>query len=133
MAHENTVKPTDAELDILKILWKHGPATVRQVHEAFRPKRRTGYTTTLKQLQIMTEKGLVKRDEKERSHVYAARSDEGRTLRRVTEDLLDRVFDGSAQKLVMHALSAKHASREELAQIRSLLDKCEGDKNHERD
>lgn len=118
-------KPTDAELAILRVLWARGPSTVRQVHDALTSARPTGYTTTLKLLQIMAEKGLVRRDESDRTHVYAARATEEQTQKQLTQDLLDRAFDGSAMKLVMQALSSRRASREELVEIRDLLDKAE--------
>jgi len=118
-------RPTDAELQLLRVLWERGPSTVRQVHEALEPSRPTGYTTTLKLLQIMAEKGLVDRDERERTHVYRAVATEEQTQRQLTQDLLDRAFGGSAMKLVMQALSTKKATREELAQIRALIDERE--------
>lgn len=118
-------RPTDAELALLRVLWARGPSTVRQVHEAAPDVRATAYTTTLKLLQIMTEKGLVERDETDRSHVYRARLSEEQTQRQLLQDLLDRAFDGSAMKLVMQALSTRRATPEELEQIRQLLDEAE--------
>jgi len=118
-------RPTDAELAILRVLWKRGPSTVRQVHASLHAERATGYTTVLKLLQIMAEKGLVDRDDTDRTHVYRARLSEERTQRQLLQDLLDRAFGGSALKLVMQALSTKRASPEELAQIRQLLDERE--------
>ena len=118
-------KPTEAELAILRSLWETGPATVRQVHEALPAGRAVGYTTVLKMLQIMTEKGLVLRDERQRSHVYRSAIGEERTQRQLVSDLLDRAFGGSSQKLVMQALAAKKASPEEVRQIRKLLDEME--------
>lgn len=118
-------RPTDAELAILRVLWERGPSTVRQVHASLRAARATGYTTVLKLLQIMAEKGLVDRDDTDRTHVYTARLSEERTQRQLLQDLLDRAFGGSALKLVMQALSTKRASPEELAQIRQLLDERE--------
>jgi BlaI family penicillinase repressor len=112
--------PTDAELDILAALWRLGPATVREVHEALASD--TGYTTTLKQMQLMTEKGLLTRSERFRSHVYTARAPKEQTQRQVAGELLSRVFNGSAASLVMGALSAKPASRQDLAEIRKMLD-----------
>src|SRR6516165_10760541 len=100
-------KPTEAELAILQVLWRHGPCTVRQVHEELSQEKQSGYTTTLKLLQIMAGKGLVQRDESERSHVYRARLSEEKTQRHLVDDLLDRAFGGSAQKLVMRALASK--------------------------
>jgi BlaI family transcriptional regulator, penicillinase repressor len=118
-------KPTEAELAILNALWKLGPSTVRAVHEELNQTQESGYTTTLKMLQIMTEKGLVKRDESQRSHVYEPMFSEQHIQRQLVGHLLDRAFGGSAQKLVMQALSGKKASREEIAEIRKLLDEME--------
>jgi BlaI family transcriptional regulator, penicillinase repressor len=119
-------KPTDAELAILRVLWSRGPSTVRQVHDSLTEQRATGYTTALKLLQIMTEKGLVARDESDRSHVYCARLTEGETQRQLVDDLLGRAFGGSATKLVMQALSGGKATPEELAEIRRLIDEKHG-------
>jgi predicted transcriptional regulator len=118
-------RPTDAELAILRVLWRRGPSTVRDVHEELRCERATGYTTILKLMQIMTEKGLVVREDVGRAHVYQATQSEEHAQRRMVGDLLDRVFGGSAQKLVMQALTARKASPEELAEIRRLLDALE--------
>jgi predicted transcriptional regulator len=115
-------RPTDAELAILRVLWDKGPATVRQVHEAMAGDRDTGYTTTLKLMQIMAEKGLVTRDESSRTHVYAARVSRDRTQRQLVNDLIDRAFGGSAAALVLQALSAQPTSEEELSEIRRLID-----------
>ncbi len=117
-------KPTDAELGILRVLWTRGPSTVREVAEAMG--REGAYTTVLKLLQIMTDKRLVRRDESARTHVYQAVSSEDQTQRQIVTDLLDRVFDGSAAKLVLQALSAGKASPAELAEIRKLLDSRRG-------
>jgi predicted transcriptional regulator len=114
-------KPTDAELAILRVLWNRGPSTVRQVAEAMG--RESGYTTVLKLLQIMTEKRLVRRDEAARTHVYEAAYTEDQTQRQLVTDLLDRVFDGSAAKLVQQALAAGKASPEEMAEIKKLLER----------
>jgi predicted transcriptional regulator len=121
-------RPTDAELEILRVLWKRGAATVRQVHDAIGAERDTGYTTVLKLLQIMAEKGLVDRDESQRSHVYRARYAEEQTQRQLVQDLLVRAFGGSTEKLVLQALSAKRASKAELDEIRRLLDKMKGNR-----
>ena len=118
-------RPTDAELAILRVLWERGPSTVRQVHESLSGERVIGYTTILKLMQIMTDKGLVARDETDRTHVYSPRMSEEHTQRQLLQDLQDRAFGGSALKLVMQALSTKKSSREELAQIRQLLDERE--------
>lgn len=115
-------RPTDAELAILRVLWERGPSTVRQVHEVLSRERPAAYTTALKLLQIMTDKGLVSRDERDRSHVYHARLTEAQTQRQLVRDLLDRAFGGSAAKLVMQALAARRASAEELVEIRRLID-----------
>ncbi len=117
-------KPTDAELGILRVLWARGPSTVREV--AREMGRESAYTTILKLLQIMTEKRLVVRDESPRTHVYEAAWTEGETQQQLITDLLDRVFDGSASRLVMQALAAKKTSRKELAEIRRLLDQQRG-------
>jgi predicted transcriptional regulator len=128
VSNPNLSRPTDAELAILRVLWSRGPSTVRQVHEALSRDRETGYTTVLKLMQIMTEKGLVERDESERTHVYQARFTQEATQQRLVSDLLDKAFGGSASQLVMQALAAKPASADELAQIRRLLDELEGGK-----
>lgn len=117
-------KPTDAELGILRVLWARGPSTVREVAEAM--DREAGYTTVLKLLQIMTEKGLVTRDESARTHVYAAAYTEDQTQRHLVSDLMARAFDGSAAKLVLQALAAGKTSPDELEEIRALLDKQRG-------
>ena len=116
-------RPTEAELAILRVLWELGPATVRQVNEQLSAGRRdVGYTTTLKLMQIMADKGLVTRDESERTHVYTARASQGSTQRQLVSDLVDRAFGGSASKLVMQALSARRATEEELGEIRRLIE-----------
>ena len=115
--------PTVAELAILQVLWSRGPSTVREVAEAMN--REGAYTTVLKLLQIMHEKGLVRRDESQRSHRYQAVSSQRRTQQQLVADLLDRAFGGSMRSLVMHALSSRKASREDLAEIRVLLDELE--------
>ena len=117
-------KPTEAELGILRVLWTRGRSTVREVAEHMG--REGAYTTVLKLLQIMTDKGLVVRDERARTHVYEAASSESQTQKQLVTDLLDRVFDGSAAKLVLQALSAGKATPAELAEIRKLLDKHRG-------
>ncbi|MCI0487130.1 MAG: BlaI/MecI/CopY family transcriptional regulator [Blastocatellia bacterium] len=129
MSQKLPPRPTDGELAILQVLWRLGPSTVRQIHNAFNRERETetGYTTTLKLLQIMTEKGLVERDETERPQIYRVRFSQEQTQRQMVSDLVDRVFGGSARQLVMQALAAKEASDEELAQVEQLLDKLEGD------
>lgn len=125
MRRDRAARPTRAELSILRVLWDRGPASVREVHEALEPERPVGYTTVLKLLQIMTDKGLVRRDESRRTHVYRAAFSRDQTQRRLVADLLERAFGGSAQKLIMHALAARRASAEELAEIRKVLDQME--------
>ena len=114
-------KPTNAELEILRVLWARGASTVRQVNEILSVDREIGYTTTLKLMQIMAEKGLVSRDETDRTHVYVARATQGHTQRQLVSDLMDRAFGGSAAALVMQALSAQPASSDEIEEIRKLI------------
>jgi len=118
-------RPTDAELETLTVLWERGACTVREVHEAVCRRKPAQYTTVLKLLQIMAEKGLVKRNEAQRAHVYEASRPRAWTQRQLAGDLLQRAFGGSAAGLVLGALSARRASREELSAIRKLLDKYE--------
>jgi len=115
-------RPTDAELAILRVLWERGPSTVRQVYDVLNRERPTAYTTALKLLQIMTEKGLVRRDDTDRTHVFQARLSQEQTQRQLVRDLLDRAFGGSASKLVMQALAARRATPEELGEIQKLID-----------
>ncbi len=122
------LRPTDAELAILQVLWDRGPSTVRQVFEALAGERETGYTTTLKLMQIMAEKGLVLRDESSRTHVYEARASRDVTQQRLVSDLLDRAFGGSAATLVMQALSSHPTSAEELKDIERLIADYKGKK-----
>jgi predicted transcriptional regulator len=123
-ASENLPKPTESELAILNVLWERGPSTVRDVHEALYRGEGAGYTTALKLLQIMHAKGLVLRDDSERAHVYRAAVRKERTQTRFLRDIVQRVFDGSPSQLVLQALGASpRATREELDEIRALLDK----------
>ncbi len=117
------VRPTDAELDILRVLWAQGPSTVRQVHEALAA-RETGYTTTLKLMQIMADKGLVTRDESARTHIYAARASQESTQGQLLNELVERAFGGSAAELVLRALSTHKTSEDELREIRKLIDEA---------
>ncbi len=126
-------RPTDAELAILRVLWQRGPSTVRQVHEVLSRERPAAYTTALKLLQIMAEKGLVERDERDRTHIYRARYGEEQTQRQLVRDLVDRAFGGSATKLVMQALAARRASPEELRDIRKAIDHARSEKDKEDD
>ena len=116
--------PTEAELEILTVLWERGAATVREVHEALSGKG-TGYTTVLKQMQVMVEKGLLKRSERFRSHVYEVRVPKERTQQLLARNLLQRAFDGSTKNLVLGALSSQKVSSSELAEIRRMLDEFE--------
>jgi BlaI family penicillinase repressor len=121
----NPPLPTDSELDILAVLWARGPATVRDVHEVIAKRKPTQYTTVLKTMQIMAEKGLLRRDESERAHVYEPCRSKEWTQRMLAGDLLHRAFGGSASSLVMGALSARKATSEEVKEIRKLLDEYE--------
>jgi len=118
-------KPTTSELEILHVLWERGPSTVREVHDTISAKKPLGYTTVLKLLQIMTTKGLVKRDEQERAHVYEAWQPAEKTKRQIAADMLQRVFDGSASELMLHALAERRSSKQEIAELRRLLDEYE--------
>jgi predicted transcriptional regulator len=122
MAKVNPPLPTDAELEILRVLWKRGPSTVREVFEELKQAKPVGYTTVLKFMQIMAEKRLVGRNEQNRTHIYSAMAPRESTQRQMVGDLLDRAFGGSATQLVMQALSAKRATPGEIDQIRRLLD-----------
>jgi len=115
-------KPTASELEILHVLWERGPATVREVHEALSAHRPIGYTSVLKLMQIMTAKGTVRRDEQQRAHVYEAVQPAEKTKRQLALDVLQRVFDGSASELMMHALNGRKTSKEEVVELRRLLD-----------
>ena len=121
MSRETPI-PSNAELEILRILWKRGPSTVRDVHDELKTGKDVGYTTVLKIMQVMADKGIVTRDESERSHVYAPAVEEKSIKRRLVSELLDKAFDGSAAQLVMQALSDKRASAEDIRKIRRLLD-----------
>jgi len=127
MARRKNSRPTDRELTILRILWDKGPCTVRDVNEAMNKDGSTGYTTTLKLMQIMAEKGLVLRDESQFKHIYKPAITEEKTQNQIVGDLLDRAFSGSAEKLVMRALSAKKISAKELASIKKMLDEFKGE------
>ena len=118
-------KPTTAELEILRVLWERGPSTVREVYEALKEGKDLGYTTVLKLMQIMTAKGLLRRDEQQRAHVYEAQQPAEKTKRQFAADVLQRVFDGSARELMLHALASQRASKKEIEELRSLLDEHE--------
>ncbi len=133
MPRKPGTRPTDAELAILQILWEHGDCTVREVHQQLTLSQNTGYTTTLKTLQIMTDKGLVQRDESQRAHVYSPQRSQEFTQDRLLGDLVDRAFRGSAGRMVMQALSSRRATPEELAEIRRMLDQLSGEKKNDVD
>jgi predicted transcriptional regulator len=118
-------RPTGRELDILAVLWQRGPSTVREVHEALGGDGAGGYTTMLKLMQIMNDKGLLTRDESARSHIYRTAAPERETQSGLIKDLCERAFGGSAEKLVLRALSSKRIDRKELATIRALIDEYE--------
>ena len=118
-------KPTASELEILRVLWTRGPSTVRDVHDALSAKKPVGYTSILKLMQIMTEKGLVRRDEAQRAHVYEACEPAEKTKRQIAGDVLQRVFEGSARDLMVHALAGRRTSKAEIAELRRLLDEHE--------
>ncbi len=125
MARNRNFRPTDRELTILKILWDNGPSTVRQVNEIMSKVENTGYTTTLKLMQIMTEKGLLLRDDSQFKHVFKPAVNEEKAQKQLVGDLLDRAFAGSAEKLVMRALSAKKVSAGELERIKKMIEEIE--------
>ena len=124
-SHAAAPRPTEAELEILNVLWARGGCTVREVYEALYREDGGGYTTALKLMQVMHAKGLVERDETQRAHVYKAVVSKERTQKRFLRELVQRVFDGSSSQLVLHALGSQRASRAELREIRELLDKLD--------
>ena len=126
MTNERPQKPTSSELEILRVLWERGPSTVREVHAELREKKDLGYTTVLKLLQIMTAKGTVRRNEDQRAHVYEACQPATETKRQLVGDVLQRVFQGSASELMIHALEGRRTSKKELEELRRLLDEYEG-------
>jgi BlaI family penicillinase repressor len=115
-------KPTATELEVLHVLWDRGPSTVREVLDCLNEKRAMGYTGVLKLLQIMTTKALVRRDERQRAHVYEACRPAAQTKRQLAGDVLQRVFEGSASQLMMHALAGRRTSRQEIEELRRILD-----------
>lgn len=127
MTKPQSKRPTDAELEILRVLWRRGPSTVREVFRDLNTERETGYTTVLKIMQIMTDKGLLRRDKSVRPQVYEVAQSQSQTQKMLLGDLLDRVFSGSPGKLVLQALSTKKATPEEREMIRKLLDRLEGE------
>ena len=123
------LKPTASELEILHVLWAKGPSTVREVLDSLNEKKNLGYTGVLKLLQIMTVKGMVRRDETNRAHVYEARRPAGQTKRQLASDMLQRVFEGSASQLMLHALAGNRTSAEEIEELRRILDAYKGDED----
>ena len=128
MKKNKSPKPTEAELEILQILWENGPSTVRFINDKMNVKKNVGYTTTLKIMQIMSEKNLVTRDEENRSHIYTAAYKQDETQKVLLDKFLDSAFGGSASKLVMQALGNRKTSKEEIEEIRNFLDKIDGGK-----
>ena len=126
MAPKQIVRPTKLELSILKVLWESGPRSVREIQNILDARKPTGYTTVLKMVQIMTEKGLVERDESVRPQIYRARYSQEQTQRHLVRDLLDRAFGGSVKALVMQALASRKSSAKEIEDIEKLLDRIEG-------
>ena len=122
-------RPTEGELAILRVLWTEGPLSVRDIQGVLNVSKPTGYTTVLKLIQIMTEKGLVERDESQRPQIYRSRRSQQQTQRQLVRDLLDRAFGGSVKALVMQALAAKRSTPKELEAMEKLLDRMEGDSN----
>jgi predicted transcriptional regulator len=119
------INPTPSELAILQILWSRGPSTVREIHEVLATEKNVGYTSALKQLQIMTAKGLVTRTEDQRAHVYEAMQPAEKTKQQFAADVLQRVFRGSASQLMQHVLSGRRGSKKEIEEIRRMLDRYE--------
>ena len=126
MARPAADQPTDVELAILEVLWNRGPSTVRAVHDALSVQRSTGYSTTLKMLQVMLEKGLVRRDDNARPQLYAAAKSQRRTQKQLLDNLAQKAFGGSAKRLIVHVLSNTRISKEDLAEIRRLIKEAEG-------
>ncbi len=125
MTTHAAAKPTASELEILRVLWERGPSTVREVHEVLSEKRPIGYTSVLKLMQIMTAKGTVRRNEEQRAHVYEAVQPAEKTKRQLALDVLQRVFDGSASDMMLHALAGRKASKQEIEEMRRLLSEYE--------
>jgi len=119
-------QPTEVELQILRILWGHGPSTARQIHDQLADVRDTNYSTTVKMLSVMLDKGLVRRDDTVRPQVFRPAATQQRTQQQMLKDLIHKVYDGSAGSLVLQALASQKASPKELAEIRQLLDELEG-------
>ncbi len=127
MPRRPSSNPTEVELQILAVLWERGPSTVREVHTALEADRDTGYSTTLKMMQVMTEKGLLLKDDSQRPQVYRPALSQEQAQMQFVDDLIQRVFGGAADKLILRAINSHHVSPEDLEQIRKLLRKLEGD------
>ena len=127
MARRPSSNPTEVELQILRVLWERGPSSVREVHLALEDDRDTGYSTTLKMMQVMTEKGLLLKDDSRRPQVYRPAISQEQAQTQFVDDMIQRVFGGAADKLILRAVSSRHLSREDIEQIRKLLKKLEGD------
>ena len=125
MKQDPKFQPTPSELAILQVLWSRGPSTVREIHEVLSKDKDMGYTSALKLLQIMTAKGIVKRTEEQRAHIYSANQPAEATKQQFATDLLQRVFRGSATQLMQHALSGKRSSKKEIDELRQMLDEYE--------
>ena len=128
MPRPEPTQPTEVELQILSVLWEHGPSTARQIHNILIESRETNYSTTVKMLSVMLDKKLVKRDESKRPQVYRPAASQKRTQTKILKDLIQKVYDGSTGSLVLQALSSQKATKQELAEIRELLNKLEGEK-----
>lgn len=126
MKPDSKFHPTPSELAILQILWTRGPSTVREIHDTLSLEKEVGYTSALKLLQIMTTKGIVKRTEEARAHIYSANQPAEKTKQLFASDVLQRVFRGSASQLMQHALAGRRASKQEIDELRKLLDEHEG-------
>ena len=129
MSKSKNPKPTESELEVLQVLWEFGPTSVRQVNERLNENREVGYTTTLKIMQIMAEKGHVERDTSSRTHIYSAAMAEEETRKKLLDQFVDKAFKGSAMKLVMQALDKHQASAEDLDELKALIKKMENDQN----
>ena len=129
MPRQSSSQPTEVELQILRILWEHGPSTARQVHNGLSADRDTNYSTTVKMLSVMLDKKLVKRDDSIRPQVFRVATSQQQTQKRMLKDLVQNVYAGSTGSLVLQALASKKASQEDLAEIRRLLEELEGDKS----
>lgn len=127
MSKSKKIRPTESELEILQVLWEHGPSTVRFVNDQLNEDREVGYTTTLKLMQIMAEKGLADRDTSQRTHIYSPAVTEGETQQNLLTQFVDRTFKGSAMKLVMQALGNHNASEAELDEIKALIEEMESE------